>query len=239
MFTDDIDEKKYQAQIFKIKGIKNFVVIKSQQDDYYLTSALIPWYGFYNFLLPVNKRRAMKLKNEQVNELELIDTDHTNSNQDFKIAGYWILALFMSFGIYQLYKYGYLESILIGLIIGIVINRYSLINDRKKNNILRDFSPDNILKIKSNNLFSKMKNLILIPIIPVLAELSRSPGSVTIVASVIVFLSNFYGSVGDMKTIKMIGPGVNISFLNWSRWGEKVEVEFEPPLLLSVEKLKR
>lgn len=240
MFTDDNynyqEEKKQRVQVFKIKGIKNFVVIKSQQDDYYLTSALIPWYGFYyNLLLSINTRYGMKLDKKKLNELQLEEeTISTNTRDAFIILGYVLLIvpfkLIQNYVFLNIGWYGYLVAWILAISIGMGFRFISIKGDKKKSSVVGEFRVDHILKIKSNS-----KRMIWILGVFIASVGIYNTGIPTIIYSIPLYFDRFYGSIGDMKTKRLILPNTLGSLYNITKIGEIEKIEFEPPLLVSVE----
>ncbi|MDO1604811.1 hypothetical protein Q2T76_01945 [Lactobacillus sp. YT155] len=245
MFRDEF-EKQNELQVLKIKNIKRFNVLKTEKGDYYLTSVHIPWYGIYNFLLPVNKRYAMKLKEEELSKLELIDTDYTSNNKDFALLGLFgisfIFLQILDVLIKEMFRgYSYLAAILIGIVLGIVIDwLLTLRETRKFTSLYFTITYTYKLKVRSNKWFRNcFLPLVFLTVYPLCTLAGFKNGLSTTIAQEIIFFYLFYGTLGEMKTIHEIGPNVYGGLNRVRKWGKSEKLDFETSELLSVEKIKR
>lgn len=225
--------------LLRISKINNYYVIKNKQNEFFLATAMNPWYGFYNVLLPINKRLVMKLDKKQLNDLTL------KSINDEPITGYWVFILlsivyvFLDIVVEALFlpNIAIYLYILLGITLALQFRRISLAKDAKKSEVIRNFKETHRLKIKA-----KVAKIFWVSIIFCLIGIIWLLNiELPLISPIIAYITLMsYGALGKMPIKTVIKSSNPYSIYRWSEWGEEEIIEVEDPAqMMKPEKLNK
>ncbi|MSD83016.1 hypothetical protein GKC32_01320 [Lactobacillus curvatus] len=214
--------------IFRLDDIKNYCVVRTINNEWFLTSSYIPWYGVYNFLLGSNTRNLMALTPRQVDCLPIQIKSQSVSELGWRyILGilclplmYFVSLLIPNNALYQA------AFIFLGMVVGFSYRYWSLKRDEKKNGIINQFKVTHTMKIRSNLTVIYVALMIILVLFLVIFKPLRMVSMIPVVSAMI---SISYGSIGKIPTYKKIEPILPTSFYRWSEWGNTELIGVDDP----------